>query len=208
VACRTLRRVFGTLDADVVTVVRWRAGALDRLLDEGHADIVGRMVTYLVARGWTVIPEATYSEWGERGSIDILAWHQESRTLLVIEVKTEIASVEELLRRHDVKVRLAPRLAEARFGARPATTARLLVLSASATNRRRVERMDAALGAAYPMRGSEVRAWLRRPDGALSGLLFVGGGTANRRPTSARRMRRPADTRPAASRSAPIGATP
>jgi ornithine carbamoyltransferase len=61
----------------------------------------------------------------------------------VIEVKTEIASVEELLRRHDAKVRLAPRIAEARFGARPMVTARLLVVADSSTNRRRLERMAA-----------------------------------------------------------------
>jgi hypothetical protein len=53
---------------------------------------------------------------GERGSIDLLAWHESSRTLLVIELKTELTSVEETLRRHDSKVRLAPGIARERFG--------------------------------------------------------------------------------------------
>jgi transcriptional regulator with XRE-family HTH domain len=188
-AGRTLRRIFAAVDADVVTIVRWRGGELDRLLDEGHADIVGRMVTLLEARGWAVIPEATYSEWGERGAIDILAWHAESRTVLVIEVKTEIASVEELLRRHDAKVRLAPRIAEARFGARPMVTARLLVVAESSTNRRRLERMAAVFSAAYPTRGREVRAWLRAPRGEMAGVLFL-TGTADRATRSRRRVRR------------------
>ncbi len=37
VGTRTLRRIFEGVDAEVAMVVRWRAGELDRLLDEGHA---------------------------------------------------------------------------------------------------------------------------------------------------------------------------
>ena len=62
----------------------------------------------LEAEGWLTAAEVTYSGYGERGSIDLLAFHPATRTLLVVEVKTEIASVEETLRRHDAKVRLAP----------------------------------------------------------------------------------------------------
>jgi hypothetical protein len=46
-------------------------------------------VTRLLADdGWEAVPEVTYSIFGERGSID-LAWHPASRTLLVIELKSE-----------------------------------------------------------------------------------------------------------------------
>jgi transcriptional regulator with XRE-family HTH domain len=197
VAGHTLRQIFAAVDADAITVVRWRGGELDRLLDEGHADIVGRMVVLLETRGWTVLPEATYSEWGERGSIDILAWHPASRTLLVVEVKTEIASVEELLRRHDAKVRLAPRIAEARFGGRPTRIAKLLVVAESSTNRRRVARTRAVLEAAYPARGRRVRDWLRDPTGEMAGVLFLTGHRGTR---ARRRIRHPG---PAA-----IGPTP
>jgi hypothetical protein len=31
--------------------------------------------------GWETIVEASFSIWGERGSIDILAWNQPSLTL-------------------------------------------------------------------------------------------------------------------------------
>jgi transcriptional regulator with XRE-family HTH domain len=171
----TIRRVFASLDADVVTVVRWRGGQLDRLLDERHADIVGRMSAMLRRDGWEVIPEATFSEFGERGSIDLLAWHPGTRTLLVVEIKTEIASAEELLRRHDVKVRLAPKVAPERFGERPAVVARLLVIADSSTNRRRLNRLEPVVGAAYPARGGEVRRWLRSPAGAMAGVIFVSG---------------------------------
>jgi transcriptional regulator with XRE-family HTH domain len=180
---RTLRRIFSVVDADVVTVVRWRGGALDRLLDEDHAAIVGRIAGLLQARGWQVLPEVTYSEWGERGSIDVLAWHAESRTLLVVEVKTEIASAEELLRRHDAKVRLAPGIGRDRFGAAPRHVGRLLVVAEGSTNRRRLARLESVIGVAYPDRGDDVRRWLRRPDRDLAGVLVVGaasGVTTNR----------------------------
>lgn len=131
---RTLRRIFAAVDADVVTFVRWRGGELDRLLDEGHADLVGRIAGLLRRHGWEVLTEVTYSEFGERGSIDVLAWHPGRRVLLVVEVKTEIASSEELLRRHDAKVRLGPKIARDRFGWAPTSSARLLVLGGSQAN--------------------------------------------------------------------------
>jgi transcriptional regulator with XRE-family HTH domain len=187
----TLARIFAAVDADVVTIIRWRGGELDRLLDEGHAALVGRICDLLRARGWEVFPEVSFSEYGERGSIDVLAWHAASRTLLVIEVKTEITSAEETLRRHDVKVRLAPRIAQERFGVRAALVARLLVVGDSSTNRRRVTRLGAVLAATYPARGQAVRTWLRRPDGRLDGLLFAtpaAGGPAGH---PVRRVRRP-----------------
>ena len=134
----TIRRVFAALDADTVITIRWCGGQLDRLLDERHADITGRMAGLLRRNGWQVLTEVTFSEYGERGSIDLLAWHPATRTLLIVEVKTEIASAEEMLRRHDAKARLAPAIARDRFGQAPATVARLLVVAEGPTNRRRL----------------------------------------------------------------------
>jgi transcriptional regulator with XRE-family HTH domain len=172
-----LRRVFDAVDADTVVVVRWRGGELDRLLDEGHAEVVARVCAALRRHGWEVLTEVTFSVYGERGSIDVLAWHPGSRTLLVVEVKTEVASAEETLRRHDVKVRLAPALGSDRFGAKPAHVARLLVVAEGATNRRRVARLDGILRHAYPDRGADVRRWLARPRGRIDGLMFLAGAT-------------------------------
>jgi transcriptional regulator with XRE-family HTH domain len=190
VSTRTLRRIFAAVDADVVTLVTWRAGELDRLLDEGHAAIVGRICTLLRRRGWEVLSEVTFAVYGERGSIDVLAWHAASRTLLVIEVKTEITSAEETLRRHDVKVRLAPKIGLERFGTAPARVGRLLVVADTMTNRRRVERLASVLEAAYPGRGRQVRAWLAAPIGDLRALMFTArgepGDRAGRRPRRVR----------------------
>jgi transcriptional regulator with XRE-family HTH domain len=173
VSLEKIRRVALELDAEFVIQLRWRGGDLDRLLDEGHASLVGRTAALLRNLGWEVRAEVSYSIYGERGSIDVLGWHEATRTLLVIEVKTDVVSVEETLRKHDEKVRLAGRIVAERFGWRPRTVGRLLVLPGLATPRRRVERHASVLQVAYPARGAAIRAWLRGPEGALSGILFL-----------------------------------
>jgi hypothetical protein len=178
---RHLEAIARALEADLVVSVRWRGADLDRLLDEDHAALVGRMAAWLARLGWEVHPEVTYSIYGERGAIDLLAFHRATATLLVVEVKTALVSVEETLRRHDVKVRLAMRVAREQLGWRGETVARLLVLPEGATVRRRVERHDEVLGRSYPARGEMIRPWLREPSGSISGLIFLSVPTARLR---------------------------
>ena len=170
---RTLRAVFAAFDAEVVVIVRWRGGELDRLVDRRHAQLGGRFTTMVHHIGWGSAPEVTYSEFGERGAIDALAWNPATRTLLVVEVKTELTSIEETLRRHDAKCRLAPRIARDRFGWDAADVARVLVLADTRTNRRAVGRHEALLSRVYPVRGRELPRWFRRPAGSIGGLLFL-----------------------------------
>jgi transcriptional regulator with XRE-family HTH domain len=167
-----LRSVCERLDARLVITVQWRGGDLDRLLDEGHAALVGRISTILDGLGWETDPEVTFSEFGERGSIDVFAWHPATRTLLIVEVKTELTSIEETLRTHDVKVRLGPTIAAKRRGWKPASVGRLLVLPDHSTPRRRVARHDGVLARVYRSRGVACREWLRQ-GGPGSGLLFL-----------------------------------
>jgi transcriptional regulator with XRE-family HTH domain len=173
VSLPALRAVFAAVDASFVCDVRWRGGALDRLLDERHSDLVAAVVTALKSWGWEVAVEATYSRYGERGSVDILAAHAARRVGLVIEVKTELNSIEETLRLHDVKVRLGPALCFDRFGWRPAMVGRLLVVLESTTARRRFHAKAAVFDTALPQRGQAIRRWLRSPDGQLNGLWFL-----------------------------------
>jgi transcriptional regulator with XRE-family HTH domain len=184
-----LRLVARALEAELALTVRWRAGDLDRLLDEDHAGDVGQTGSWLGRRGWDLRNEVTYSVYGERGAIDILAWHAPTRTLLVVEVKTELTSVEATLRRHDAKVRLAAGIANERFGWRPVAVARLLTLPDTPTARRRVARHAAVLDAAYPLRGADVRAWVQSPTGAPACLAFLSTG-GGRRSARRRRIRR------------------
>lgn len=189
-----VERIAQFLEADLVVTVRWRAGDVDRLLDERHASLVERIARLLEDAGWETKPEVSYSEYGERGSIDLVAWHAPSRTLLIIEVKTELVSVEETLRRQDAKVRLAAGIVRERFGWQPKAVSKMLVMPEDRTCRRRVERHSTLFGRVYPLRGHATKAWIRGPVGAVGALLFLpeigrGGG----RPGSARirRVRRP-----------------
>lgn len=182
----TLRAVFRAMEADLTLATRWRGGELDRLLDEDHSWLVAAVVELLRSDGWVPLVEVTFSEYGERGSIDVLAWHAATRTLLVVEVKATIVSTEETLRRMDVKVRLAPRIGAARFGDRPAIVAKLLVIGDTSTNRRRAARLT-DVGAFTPLPKHEVRAWLRRPEGTLASLMFVASAAAT--PGGSRRVR-------------------
>src|SRR4051812_35629681 len=104
------------LGVKLSVVASWQEAALDRVLDEGHARLVGLVAARLERRGWETHIEVSYSIFGERGSIDILAWHAATATLLVIEIKTELGSIEGLLRPLDAKVRLAAGIARDRFG--------------------------------------------------------------------------------------------
>ena len=45
---------------------------------------IAAVAGWLSRYGWTVLPEVTYSVYGERGSIDLVAWHADTRTLLTL----------------------------------------------------------------------------------------------------------------------------
>jgi transcriptional regulator with XRE-family HTH domain len=192
----TLDALARTVGAELIVALRWRGGDLDRLLDEGHATLVGVTARALGTAGWTVEPEVTFAVYRETGSIDLVGWHPTSSTLLIVEVKSELVSVEETLRRHDVKARLGPRIVAERFGWMPRAVARLLVLPDESTPRRRVRRHDAVLLRAYPLRGGAVRSWLRAPAGSSGGLLFLPLSDTTRdrgsaHPVNRKRIRRP-----------------
>jgi hypothetical protein len=171
---RTLRRVAAALDARFEQRVLWRGEQLDRLLDRNHAAIVETVVRWLTAEGWQVVPEATFAIAGERGSIDVLAFHPGSGALLVIEVKSVMPDVQATVAGLDRKARLGPAVAHAR-GWSPRTVSRLLVLPSDTTTRRRVAAHAATLGSVLPVRTREVRRWARDPVGSLAGILFVDG---------------------------------
>src|SRR5205814_2854058 len=95
-----LRRIAGAVDARCSVDLSWRGAAMDRLLDERHSSLVESTVR-LFGTGWETAVEVSFAHFAERGSVDILAWHAATKTLVVVEVKTELASIEEALRRFD-----------------------------------------------------------------------------------------------------------
>ena len=173
VALRTLRRVLAAVDARGELQVRWRGGELDRLLDERHAELVGATVTELGSHSWACAVEVTYARYGERGSIDILAFHAGAGALLVVEVKSELTSLEETLRRLDQKVRLGTSIAAEARGWDARSTSRLLVLPETTGSRDRMARHAAVLDVAFPTRGVALRTWLREPVDVCSGIRLL-----------------------------------
>ncbi len=169
----TLRSLFEPFGARIHVSVWWRGAEIDRLFDEAHAALVERVVALFVRRGWQTASEVTFSEYGERGSIDVFGFEPRERACAVAEVKASFGSMEETNRRLDIKARLAPKLCLQRFGLHPTSVSRLLILPNDMTLRRVAARHAATMGAVYPARASEIRAWLRHPAGSISGLWFV-----------------------------------
>lgn len=204
---RALRRVAKVLDIRVDLVARWRGGELDRLLNARHAALADAVAAYLRSLGWEVAPEVSFAIGRERGWIDLLAWHAPTRTVLVIELKTEIVDLHDLIGTLDRKHRLAPMIARQR-GWQALNVARLVIVGDSATNRRRVHQHLSLLEAAFLVGTRECRAWLAAPSGGVrprssagfSGLMFFADATrgssigkfagrkrVRRRPTEVRR---------------------
>jgi hypothetical protein len=152
-----------------------------------------------------VAPEVSFAVYGERGWIDLLCWHAETQILLVVELKTEIADIQELIGVVDRKARLAKQIGRAR-GWNPRAVAVWVVVAEGATNRRRVATHDALLRAAFPADGAELREWLRRPSGrvvALSFFSYDSGAGTRRSFVTRKRVRRVMAARPERDAGAP-----
>jgi transcriptional regulator with XRE-family HTH domain len=166
--------------------VVFQGEGLDRLRDRRHSELVEILVRLLQDLGWEVATEVSFNTFGERGAIDILAFHPGTRTLLVIEVKTVVPDLGGMLATLDRKVRLASKISRER-GWEAVVVSRLLVLPEDSTARRRVSQHQATFANAFPARNVEVNAWLRAPSGRLSGLMFLSTarGASRRQPTRA-----------------------
>ena len=192
----SLERVFDELGIRNNLQTWWDGAELDRLLAGRHSamhDAIARMFESLPE--WTIAPEVSFAIYRERGVIDILAWHAASRTLLVIELKTELVDVQETVGTLDRKRRLAAQVAAER-GWKPAAVSVWLVIADSRTNQRRVAAHRAMLRAAYPVDGRTIGRWLQAPSGAIAALSFLPstrGTSANREFAPVRRVsgRRP-----------------
>jgi transcriptional regulator with XRE-family HTH domain len=196
----SLDAIAAALGARLTIVVSWNGAELDRMIDEGHARITATVIEHLKRLGWETKVEVSFSVYGERGSIDVLAWHAPSATLLVVEVKTELGSVEGLLRPLDIKVRLAAQIAREQFGWAAARVSAVVVFPESDAVRRQFQQHAVVLDAALPIGSREVRAWLRQPVGSIRGRWFTSisrGQSATRNPSAIRRVRRPKATQTA-----------
>jgi hypothetical protein len=135
---------------------------------------VSEVIRWLRAEGWEVDAEVTFSIAGERGSVDVLAFHPASGALLVVEVKSVVADVQGTLAGLDRTARLAVAIARGR-GWRPTSISRLLVLPEDRTARRRVDRHRATFDAALPARTNRGPAMGPAPERPAAGDPFRRG---------------------------------
>jgi len=172
VSVHVLVSVAAALGARIDVRLLWQGEGLDRLLDARHASLVERVVEMLASHEWEVATEVTFNIRGERGSIDILAFHPATGSLLVIEIKSVVPDMQAMLVGIDRKGRLARDIARER-GWQVTSVTRLLVLPDDRTARRRVVRHGATFRMALPARTVEVRRWIQNPEGTMHGVLFL-----------------------------------
>jgi hypothetical protein len=119
-------------------VPRSAGGEFGRVVNARHAALAEAVASWVARKpGWKVATEVSFSIYGDRGVVDLLAWHDATGSLVVIELKTAIVDVNELLGTLDRKRRLAARIASTRgWTARSVST--WLIVGDSRTNRRSV----------------------------------------------------------------------
>ena len=189
----TMRAIANALGARIDTQLRYRGAELDRIMNAAHADLHRELAAFFDGLGgWTWLPEVTFSHYGERGIIDILAWHPRTRSLLIVELKTELVDPQELVAVMHRRARLGPVVARQQ-GWEPLTVSSWVVVRKSRAERRRLYQHERILRRAFPHDGRTMRRWLRAPQGTVSALSFWSNVTSGGlRPTTGatRRIRR------------------
>jgi len=169
----TLRRVAGVLGMGLDLTPRWRGADMERMLHAAHNALHETMARQFQAlTEWVAVPEASFSIYGERGIIDLLAWHERTRSMLIIELKTLLVDPGDLAGTMDRRVRLGKRIALDR-GWSPEGISSWVVFSDTRTNRRHLADHETMLRAAFPSDGRQMRRWLESPSAPIAGLSFV-----------------------------------
>lgn len=168
----TLGKLTDAFGATADVYLRWEGEQLDRLIDRVHANAQEQTAALLRAVGWIVRPEVSFNHYGERGRVDLLAFHPLTSSLIVAEVKSDIGDTQDTLGTLDMKTRLAHRLAADAGWPPPSAVVPALVLVESGSSRRVVERHP-ELFARLSRRGRAAHAWIREPSATPpAGLLW------------------------------------
>jgi hypothetical protein len=167
-----LRRVAAVLEVHLSLEPRWRGSSLDRLLSDRHAAMTERVAKLLIGAGWEVRPEVSFSHFGERGVVDLVARHSERAALLLAELKTEIVDVNDLLATANRRHRLARVIADS-CGWQYQSVSQWIVVLQSRTNQRRLADHSTAIRAAFPVDGRAVRGWIKSPREPIAAFWFL-----------------------------------
>lgn len=166
-----LRKYAAAFDLRLDLAVIGRGGDLARTIDEEHAMIVEQLAATLNHLGWRVEPEASFNHYGDRGRIDLLAYHPETGTLLIIEVKTVLTDLQEMFGSMNVKHRVASVLATER-GWEIRRVGSLLAIASSSSSRQ-VVRRHATLFGPFVSEARTIHRWMEAPSAAARMLLWV-----------------------------------
>lgn len=168
-----LTRAAGAVGGSIRIDLLAPGGDIQRLVDADHAVLQAHWKAALERHQWTVEAEVTFNHFGERGSIDLVAWHVPSRSLLIIEIKTVIVDIQSLLSAIDRKARIG-RMISADRGWRSRAAIPVLIVAEGSTARRRLAE-HAPLFARFSVRGRRAVAWIRDPQPLdhPAGLLIV-----------------------------------
>jgi transcriptional regulator with XRE-family HTH domain len=169
----TLRKVAGVLEVRLTLDAGWLAGWDASSVCSPAATLrwpsASRACSSMLAGRSGRRPRSAIT--AKRGVVDI-AWHGAFRTLLLIEIKTELVDVNGLLEATDRRRRLAAVIARD-SGWEPAAVAQWVVLAEGRTNERRVAEYRALLRAAFPADGRAIEGWLKEPSSRLDALWFL-----------------------------------
>jgi transcriptional regulator with XRE-family HTH domain len=173
VSMHSLRRMAAAVEVRIVLEARWRGSSLPRLLDMTHAQLVERVASTFRRHGWDLLVEYSFSHYGERGAVDLVAWHPVRRVLALIEVKTAIVDLQDLHATMDRKRRVVPALLARERGWRPTAIGEILVVSDTRAHRTLVRTHATTFGVRLPERGAAARAWVRDPAGPIRACWFL-----------------------------------
>ena len=168
-----LRAISRALGMPSIAPLGWRGPEVDRLRDSRHAAMVEAVSRMLLATGWATQPEYTFSHYGERGSVDVLARHVEGRALLICEIKTRLWDLQDTLSALGRKYRLIPELLKDEGSWEAPNVGAVLFMPDVSTHRHMIERHSATFEGALPDRQVRVRHWLADPSGPLRGIYFL-----------------------------------
>ncbi len=155
--------------------------------DAVHARCAEYARRRLEVAGWSTALEVEIGHGRGRGWIDLLGFRAVDRALLVVEIKTEIRDVGEILRTIGWYERSAWTSARA-FAWRPIRTSVLLLTLDSVENDARLRAHSSLIGSEFPTRADVAGEWLRKPEArAIRGIALI--DPRSRRSTWLRPMR-------------------
>jgi transcriptional regulator with XRE-family HTH domain len=130
-----------------------------------HATSLGTLARLLETNGWQPRLEVEIGSGRMRGWIDLLAFRDADRSLLLVEYKTQIRDAGGIQRTTSWYAREAE-FAARRIGWRPRQAALALILLASAENDAAVIANRALLHGGFPGSTNDLSTWLQRPGPA------------------------------------------